>query len=187
SSTHDLCVSKQPHRSQFVLIPHQFTISDQPQLIGFDCGSALWEQSLSTWITGQGVIDSMARGTRVWIYKRNDDAIIGYGSLGTASWNWPKGEIPSTEHVSVIPAIAIQSEYHGEPHAGDKNDRYSAQVMTHLLTEAHNESTRFVVLEVHESNGRAISFYESFGFSKSKKRIKKSFGAEKHTYLIRLF
>ncbi|MFO0912662.1 MAG: hypothetical protein U0795_06880 [Pirellulales bacterium] len=53
--------------------PHQlyatlFSQADQTRLAGFSCGDEPWSEHVTEWIRGSDVLESMKRGTRVWLF-----------------------------------------------------------------------------------------------------------------------
>jgi ribosomal protein S18 acetylase RimI-like enzyme len=156
--------------------PHQlyaieFTEADQASLVGFSCGEDRWSRHVAKWIQGSDVLDSMKRGTRVWLFENSTGEIVGFGSLGTSQWRWPppKGD---TTTILLIPMLGIDVRFHGQPPCPDW--RYSRQLMSHLIAEAqqvsrewsgeNGQKPQWLVLMVHRDNPRAISFYEHCGF-----------------------
>ncbi len=156
--------------------PHQlyaalFTEADQQRLAGFSCGEEAWSRHVSEWIKGSDVLDSMARGTRVWLFETEENEVVGFGSLGISQWRWPPPDGLRTT-IALIPMIGIDVRYHGKP--VDPVWRYSRQIISHLIAEARqlalewpDDSTtrpQWLVLMVHQDNPRAIRFYEQAGF-----------------------
>jgi hypothetical protein len=163
------------------LIPQIFTPQDQAGVQQFDCGNEPWAAPLAEWIKGEGVLDSIQKHkNRVWLYRTANSDLVGFGSIGIARWRWPPPNGPWT-NLSLIPALAIQSRFHRQPDDVDKSQRFSSQVMDHLLGEAAGHDTDFVVLEVHRQNVKAIRFYDSYGFEKFSE-FDKQFGNETHPY-----
>ncbi len=73
------------HPHQLYAVP--FTETDQARMVGFSCGDELWSRHVSEWILGSDVVDSMKKGTRVWLFETAAREIIGFGSIGTSKWN----------------------------------------------------------------------------------------------------
>jgi ribosomal protein S18 acetylase RimI-like enzyme len=148
-----------------------FTESDQARLIGFSCGDDVWSRHVAQWIQGSDVLDSMQRGSRVWLFENQNSDVIGFASLGTSRWRWPPpGGSPTT--IALIPMLGIDVRFHGLP--ADPHWKYSRQIMSHLVAEAQQlsrgspENTslmpEWLVLMVHRDNARAIHYYENCGF-----------------------
>jgi hypothetical protein len=71
--------------------PHQlyaieFSEADKTRLAGFSCGDEPWSRHVTEWILGSDVLDSMKRGTRVWLFETEGGEVVGFGSLGTSQW-----------------------------------------------------------------------------------------------------
>lgn len=156
--------------------PHQlyaveFTEADQARLVGFSCGDELWSRHVTEWIRGSDVVDSMKRGTRVWLFETTQGEVVGFGSVGTSEWRWPppKG---SKATIVLIPMLGIDFRFRGDP--SDPDWRYSGQLMSHLIAAAQqiahewtgdaDKQPQWLALMVHRDNSRAIRFYERCGF-----------------------
>ena len=163
------------------LVAHEFTRNDLHEVQTFECGTQPWELILADWIRGEGVVQSMSRGTQVWLYKTPDGTLIGYGSLGKTRWKWPEPDSPYVRF-SIIPALAVKTPFQGQPANVPKSERYSTQIMDDLLRRSIEHDTDFVVLEVHNRNARAIQFYRSYGFEMSSITVEKRFDEETHLY-----
>jgi len=158
-----------PHPYQLYAAP--FTEVEQAHLVGFSCGDVLWSRHVSEWILGSDVLDSMKRGTRVWLFETAEKEVVGFGSLGTSRWNWPPPD-GSKAMITLIPMLGIAERFHGQP--PDPEWRYSRQIMGHLIAEAQELARvgretkagepEWLVLMVHRDNARAIRFYEQCGF-----------------------
>lgn len=141
-----------------------------PSMLGlirnFDFGDEPYQKELGQWIIDDAE-QAMARGTKVWIYVNQADQIVGYGSLGQTNWKYPE---PNSNKVTVaiVPAVAIRKEFWGEPKTGDKEEKYSSQIMRELIRQAieWNASFGAVGLFVHPENLAAIKLYERFGFKR---------------------
>jgi GNAT superfamily N-acetyltransferase len=153
-----------------------FTEADQSRLVGFSCGGELWAKHVAEWILGSDVLDSMKKGTRVWLFETGERDIVGFGSLGMSSWIWPPDDgteaTRTRETVVLIPMLGLAERYRGQP--PDPEWRYSGQIMGHLIAEAEKLSCakpagakrapQWLVLMVHRDNARAIKSYEKWGF-----------------------
>jgi hypothetical protein len=142
----------------------------------FSCGDEKrWELDAAAWIKNHtadppcdcAVLSVELLGTQVWIYELADGSIVGYSSLGKSVWRIPapKGEKKS---IAVIPWVAIQKDFWGQPKGVDPQDRYSAIIIDDLIAGAkqmlaENED-KYLGLFVDESHGRAIRVYEKSGF-----------------------
>lgn len=136
-------------------------------LQSFSCGEEEWSLEVSDWIKGRhgGVLDDIREhGTEVWLYGNQDVGLIGFGSLGGMKWAYP-GKNSKKQPISIIPNLAIQKSFHGLP-VGDRNNRYSVQILDHLRFEAakHAERAPAIGLYVHPGNKKALAFYTSRGF-----------------------
>lgn len=156
--------------------PHQlyaveFTEADQARLVGFSCGEEPWSAHVTEWILGSDVLDSMKRGTCIWLFETAQGDIVGFGSLGTSVWKWPPPDGTKTT-VALIPMLGIDARFRGQP--SDPEWRYSRQIMGHLI-DAGQQLAReksgdapgkpqWLVLMVHRDNARAIQFYKQCGF-----------------------
>src|SRR5947209_7022351 len=129
----------------------------------FDCGDEQYQIELAQWLQ-RHALPAAARGTKVWLYADETDDVIGYGSLGQTRWHYPDPGSPKTKLV-IVPAVAVQRAYWGKPE-GPPEDRYSSQIMRHLLAEAlaWPGSLPAMGLFVHPDNLAAIKLYLRFGF-----------------------
>lgn len=156
--------------------PHQlyaveFTAADQARLAGFSCGDDTWARHVAEWIRGSDVLDSMSRGTKVWLFETAEGEIVGFGSLGPTRWRWPPPDGSRTV-VLLIPMLGLDIRFQGQP--PDPQWRFARQIMSHLASEARAMSGQsaeatgtpidWLVLLVHRDNQRAIRFYEKCGF-----------------------
>lgn len=155
--------------------PHQlyaveFSEADQARLVGFSCGANIWSRHVTEWILGSDVLDSMKRGTRVWLFESEQGEIVGFGSLGSARWRWPLPDGTYTP-ILLIPMLGLDTRFHGLP--PDPDWRFSRQILAHLIAEAQQSARdwegsrearpQWLVLMVHRENARAIRFYENCG------------------------
>lgn len=158
-----------PHPDQLFAVP--FSEADQERLVGFSCGNESWSRYVSEWLLGSDVLDSMKKGTRVWLFENQDKEVVGFGSLGTSRWKWPPPD-GARATIALIPMLGVDKEYHGMPE--DPEWRFSHQIMGHLIAEAEKLALsgreaglghiNWLVLMVHRENARAIRFYEQCGF-----------------------
>lgn len=148
-----------------------FSKADHARLAGFSCGEEPWSRHVTEWILGSDVLDSMVRGTHVWLFETERGEIVGFGAVGMSTWHWPPPKGSRTTIV-LIPMFGIDVRYRGEPPEPDW--RYSRQVMSHLIAEGQrrvhewtgdaDDKPQWLVLMVHRENTRAIRFYEKCGF-----------------------
>jgi ribosomal protein S18 acetylase RimI-like enzyme len=141
-----------------------FDQSMMEAVAGFDCGVEPWQRDLATWIVNESRA-AMDRGTKVWLYVESGGEVVGYGSLGTTNWKYPDPDSKRTM-VAIIPAVAIQRKFHGQPVDAPREARYSSQILRHLIQEAQTWPGQPAVLGlfVHPENKAAIKLYERFGF-----------------------
>jgi ribosomal protein S18 acetylase RimI-like enzyme len=141
-----------------------FTADLLDEIRDFDYGDEPYQRELTDWIRNDALA-AMAAGTKIWLYVNQAGDIVGYGSLGISRWKYPD---PSSKRIElvIVPAVALRTEFWGKPAGADKDDRYSSQIMRHLLVEAHYwpGSLPAVGLFVHPENLAAIRLYERFGF-----------------------
>src|SRR5436309_3452459 len=100
----------------------------------FDCGSERYQSELANWLPNEAA-NAMAKGTRVWLYLNQAGEIVGFGSLGPTNWRYPE---PTSKRTAVvlIPAVAVRREFWGKPQDVDPEERYSSQILRHLVDEA---------------------------------------------------
>ena len=141
-----------------------FDPSMMESVAGFDCGDELWQRDLASWIVNESHA-AMDRGTKVWLYVDNGGEIVGYGSLGTTNWKYPDAD-SKRRMVAIIPAVAIQRKFHGQPADVPREARYSSQILRHLIQEAQAWPGQPAALGlfVHPENKGAVKLYERFGF-----------------------
>ncbi|HUY31313.1 MAG TPA: hypothetical protein VMV69_00925 [Pirellulales bacterium] len=77
-----------------ILEAEEFSANNQPEVADFFCGNEPWELAIADWIVAKendrhGALWPMKhRQTRIWLFY-DGDAVVGYGSIGTANWSWP--------------------------------------------------------------------------------------------------
>src|SRR5258708_271699 len=116
-----------------LLQPITFAPELLAELSGFDCGDEPHQRELARWLLHEST-DALGRGSKLWLYANGSNDIVGFGSLGETRWKYPDGDSPRRA-VVIIPAVAIQRAYWGLP-KGQPENRYSSQIMRHLLAEA---------------------------------------------------
>jgi GNAT superfamily N-acetyltransferase len=140
----------------------RFTAEMQGEVADFSCNPD--PSKMAEWITGNGCVASMARGTEVWLVRNSANDLIGFVSLGLANWSIRQEGGPK-EPVSIIPAMGLQTSFHGHPTGVPKNEKYSRRLLNFLVKRALVvHSTDFIVLYVHMTNEKAIGLYRSAGF-----------------------
>lgn len=145
------------------LIAEEFNGAKLGKVQGFDCGQQPWAKFATSWIQAPadkpGALKSIAtRGTKVWLYfDLETDQLVGFGSLGQTTW-------PSyTEPVSIIPQIAIQTAFQGQP-AGAGETKFSHQMLDDLIARAKLSKSRQLVLTVDPANVHARRLYSNYAF-----------------------
>jgi hypothetical protein len=150
-----------------LLQPAEFSPADLDLVAGFNCGSQPWEVAMSEWIRKPptALFRNSNHETSVWLYYHPDGRIVGFGSLGLTRWTDPFPDGPWLD-LSIIPALAIQTEFQHLPrHRGEEdNPSFSHQIVGDLLGKALLQSPDFLVLCVHRDNLKAIKLYKHFGF-----------------------
>jgi hypothetical protein len=145
------------------LIAEEFDGTKLAKVAGFECGTDEWCRYAAEWIKAPvnltGALKSMAdHGTSVWLYfDEETDELVGFGSLGTTTW-------PGYGQASIIPQLAIQSKFHGQP-KGQDEVRFSHQLLDDLIARANLLQPRRLVLTVDPRNAPAIKVYRDFGFA----------------------
>ncbi len=153
--------------SEFQLYADAFTKADQDDLVGFSCGETKSGRYCTEWILGSGAVDSMNRGTSVWLYRTSAGQVVGYGSVGVVNWRWP---LPDGKYTRLlyIPMLGIDQKFHGQP--PDPDWRYSRQIMQQLIAEAiringeRKNPVEYLLLVVDPGNEAAIQLYQRFDF-----------------------
>ena len=136
----------------------------QSTVQSFECGESDTALDMADWIKGPRCIFSMAqKNTQVWLFHDEHGSLVGFGSLGTTDWPWPTPQ-SAPEKVSIIPAIAVQSQFRRQPAGANKEDRYSALIVRFLIKQAMLHGTRLLVLYVHKTNVNAIDLYQHLNF-----------------------
>lgn len=141
------------------LIAEEFSAAKLGKVSGFDCGDEPWAVYAAKWIAAplneHGALKAIAtRGTRVWLYfDLESDELVGFGSLGTTLWpNY------APDRVSVIPQLAIQRQFCGQP-KGVGEKKYSHQLLDDLIARARLQASHRLVLTVDPANTSARRLY----------------------------
>jgi hypothetical protein len=100
--------------SEHQLSAELFTEADQQELVGFSCGDSVVGKACTEWIRGSDVLDSMQRGSGVWLYRNPAGDVVGFGSLGPIRWRWP---LPDGDYAKlvIIPMLGIDERFQGQP------------------------------------------------------------------------
>jgi ribosomal protein S18 acetylase RimI-like enzyme len=148
-----------------ILASAEFLPNDLPLVKDFDCGGHDWETEMADWIRlpptrkfGNANYD-----TDIWLYFHPDGRVVGFGSLGTTRWKFPVPNGIRTQF-SIIPALAIKSEFQRQPRSQRDGQKFSHQILGDLLGKALGHQTQFAGLFVHQLNTHAIRLYKKFGF-----------------------
>jgi GNAT superfamily N-acetyltransferase len=158
----------------YQLFADPFTEADQPAMAGLHFGDEPWARAATAWITGSDVLDSIQKHrTRVWVFRDESEAIVGFASLGPTQWRWPPPD-GSYTRLLIVPQIGIDARFRGQP--PDPAWRFSNQIMSHVVFEAREWATairhikppkkhvELLILQVHRDNHAAYRLYERFGF-----------------------
>jgi len=156
----------------------EFTETLRHRVSDFDCGSESWESELVTWIKAdpteeqQGLWCAATFQTSIWLYETNLGDVVGYASLGSSTWRLLTAGEKKTKPklIQIIPAIAVQKKFWGEPQGSPPEERYSAQIFADVISRAEERfrlgfGSDSLGLFVHKLNLRAQSFYKRFGFA----------------------
>jgi len=135
---------------------------------GFACGNEPWAREAEAWIKGKlkrdGVYEAMKQGVRAWLFFTPNDALVGFGSLGTAKMHYPY-EVPKAKLVNLIPSLAVHRDFQGGPAGAAPGERFSDQIVDFLITEARTTALLPVLLLfVDRDNARAMHVYQRAGF-----------------------
>jgi ribosomal protein S18 acetylase RimI-like enzyme len=154
------------------LAKHVFTEDDWEEVQSFDCGDEPFAREVTDWLRGPFGSDSALtairhpdRPCRVWLYRLEDGALVGFGALGKSEWRW-KGKKDPKVPLTVIVWVGIGKEFRGQP-PGLREGRYSAQILDDLIAEALEDQETHPVLGlfVQTANVRAIELYRRAGFT----------------------
>lgn len=63
---------------EYELFADEWNEADQGDLVGFSCGDSTSGRLCTEWISGSGVLDSLKRKTKVWIYRNQTENVVGY-------------------------------------------------------------------------------------------------------------
>lgn len=156
------------------LTKHIFTHTDLPSVQGFCCGDEPFEQEVADWLKSPAIpgvdyaansIGSLDKPSRVWLYRLGEH-LVGFGALAKTAWPWPGKNSDPKLQLTIIIWVGVQKEFQGQP-PGPRNDRYAAQILDDLVSEAAADSKTHPILGlyVHKDNKKAIKFYKDAGFS----------------------
>lgn len=150
---------------------------DLPEVQAFYCGEEPWEVEVAEWVKSKAgpnsVLQDMAEyGTEVWLHRDEDGVLVGYSSLGTAEYTWPR-KSKKKENVCVLPFIGVHKQFQGEPKEADRDDKYAYQILDELLVCAAEKVLAqncypVIILSVDDRNKRAIQFYVNREFEDTK-------------------
>ena len=149
-----------------------FTESERDRLTAVSFGTDRYGELVAEWLLGSDVLDSMQRGTKVWLFETEDGQVAGIGSLGPCRRRWPP---PHGDHKNLllIPMLAVAQPFREDkrPHEA----RVSTRIFQHILAEAEeliasrktdDRSSLLprLLVYVHEANDRALRFWQRIGF-----------------------
>jgi ribosomal protein S18 acetylase RimI-like enzyme len=148
----------------------EFSAQHLSKVQAFECGSADWCLFAERWIKNAppfpGALQSIQeRGTTVWLYfidAVGEEFLVGFSSLGVTRWRIPPPDGPTRE-VGFIPMLGVALSFQGKPN-GATGERYSDQIMQHVIEQARERGYCEVCLSVHADNVRARRFYDRYGF-----------------------
>src|SRR5947209_5714107 len=125
-----------------LLKKYRFTEADVelPEVRAFYCGPNRWDVEVADWIRSpsgdNSVIEDMRqRGTEVWLYRTQEDVLVGYASLGENTWSLPLPKGPK-HLISYIPFIGVAQRFQGEPREADRDDKFAYQILDDLIEYA---------------------------------------------------
>lgn len=93
---------------------------------------------MTEWILGSDVLESIKRGTQVWLFETAQAEVVGFGSIGASIWRYSR---------QLMSHLIAEAERVARTWSGDADTR-----------------PVWLVLMVHQDNARAIHFYEHCGF-----------------------
>ncbi len=152
------------------MAPNLLTFVFQPQdlyrVAAFEFGDKPWERDITAWITNrdpEGVMYTLDHGGQVWLHAAGDQ-LIGFSSLGVASWRYPEADGKRVRH-SHIPAVGLLPPFRGQPR-DTPSAHYSDQIIDHLIYQAgqHTDRVPLLSLYVDDHNIGAVRLYERAGF-----------------------
>lgn len=150
------------------LAAQRFDESRLALVADLDCGDDKFGQVATDWIrcveeSDSALSDIRNRGTQVWLYYENEGSgLVGFGSVGTTTRKHRR----RTQTWAVIPHIGIDVAFRQCPEGAPWNERYSAQIMLHLIQLAKSLSTDDkLLLYVHTENFGARKLYDRLGFT----------------------
>jgi len=149
-----------------------FTESERDRLTAVSFGTDRYGELVTEWLLGSDVLDSMQRGTKVWLFETEEGQVAGIGSLGPCRRRWPP---PHGNHKNLllIPMLAVAQPFREDkrPHEA----RVSTRIFQHILAEAEeliasrktddrSPLLPRLLVYVHEANDRALRFWQRIGF-----------------------
>lgn len=148
-----------------------FTKESWDEVQTFACGTEIYETEVSDWLKrplgedgALSAIQNAEKPTKVWLYRLEDETLVGFGALAKSSWRW-KGKNDPYIPIMMIIWCGVGKEFQGRPE-GPREGRYAFQILDDLLGEASVDQNAYPVLGlcVHRDNKKAIKLYKNFGF-----------------------
>jgi GNAT superfamily N-acetyltransferase len=140
-----------------------FTIGDLAlaDVQAFNCGDLKRDLDVARFLTceARDLIDKPENPLHVWLYRDEDDSLVGFSSLGRSEWCYPKPTGIKTA-IQIIPNLAVSVDHKGK--------KYSTEILEDTIVEAiaRRESvSELLGLFVHIDNPIAIHIYESAKFA----------------------
>lgn len=148
-----------------------FTKESLDEVQTFACGTEFYETEVSDWLkrplgedSALTAIQNLERPAQVWLYRLEDETLVGFGALAKSRWRWTGKKDPFIPITMVI-WCGVGEEFQGRPE-GPRKERYAFRILDDLLGEASDDQNAYPVfgLCVHTDNHKAIKFYKNFGF-----------------------
>lgn len=154
-----------PNQMPDVVTPRPFIKSMIASASHFTCGTSRAAQQANDWLHDDrypSVRHDINRGARVWLYDNGNGVPVGFGSLGTSSWEI-KGVRTTVQN---IPMLGVFAQFQGMPPTGSGSEKYCWQILNHLLDEAELLAGTYpwLGLSVQRDNEKAIHLYTEAGF-----------------------
>lgn len=152
------------------LVRDDFTEDDLDEVQDFRCGDLYYQKEVSDWLKGREGdcaltdISKVDAPARVWLYRDEEERLVGFGSLAPSEWRWTANKDPWIP-VNTIIWCGLHVDFQRDLYE-PKHMRYSNQIMDDLVGEAREEREKFPVLGlyVQEENEPAIKLYRRFKF-----------------------